>query len=497
MVKRGNERRSIGEKSSVGIALAIASALITKVLSFVSQWILALFVAPEELGLAAVAMGIIGIAQLCQVGSGLYVVLVTHKGGLIRIGNDSSYLGLVVSLIVAVALFLSAFPLATFYGDSRIASLVVILALVVPMDAFGLVQTAWLARHLSFGALNNVNLAQSLTRFVTQIILAFLGYGVFAIVLPVLFAGLVKILAIRCLGPHIPGTYPRLTEWPVLFRKSMLVNFNNFLVAITQFAVVLIMSRAMSSADSGLYFWGMSIAGQSAFIVSGALIYVLIPTYAALGDDPKRQMSVFLQTSLSISVLLAPSCMILCILASDLIELCFSKVWMGAAPVVSILSIMYINQPLLAGSQSLLLAKNQHGRLILSNGIMAIFSILAGAFAWLVPSLTLVSFVHAVFVFMGTIAVATIVSDGRSNWKSVVHVVVFPIALCIPAAIVGVITNCCTTNTLARVCLVPMMFLQFYGLTLWLFANELIVDVLARARSCLAQMAQRFVLFTR
>jgi O-antigen/teichoic acid export membrane protein len=276
-------------------------------------------------------------------------------------------------------------------------------------------------------------------------------------------------------------TKPNLREWGKLWKLAALVNVNGFAVAMAQYGILLLMSIGMSNSDIGLYSWSFLVAGQAAYLVSGSLNGVFLPTYGAMHLEPERQRAAFVRSSFTMSVVLAPACGILAVLSRVLIHVCFADRWLQAHSIVSILSIGFITQPVVATAQSLLMARNRYGTVVIGNGVLASFVLMTGAMALTGPPLWFIAILHAIALTLGavTFCLLALASD-QSSLVTTLRVVLLPILICLPAMVVGFGVQGIVEVTWLKIPCVFVSFMFAYLLMLRVCAVETMLDIRTR-----------------
>src|SRR5262249_53304167 len=121
----------------------------SQAISWVSTYIVARVLLPSDYGLVSMAMIVIGLVRMVE-SFGLDSVLVQDRT---IVGERQARLaGLIVGIgVVLCALFLAlAHPVATFFKEPQVASLVAALSLLFITDALQVVPRATLQRELEF-----------------------------------------------------------------------------------------------------------------------------------------------------------------------------------------------------------------------------------------------------------------------------------------------------------------------------------------------------------
>jgi PST family polysaccharide transporter len=413
---------SLGDRVTQGAVVGLGLSLVSKLLSLAAQWICAWYLIPEDFGQVSIVLSIYSAAQLFQSVSGIYLQLLRGKGRLLRDGIQGFYLSCAQGLVLMVAMMLAAPWIASAYGEPKLALLLILQALTLPLDSLGLVESVWLSRHMRFGSLNLASSVQSFSRFGFQILLVLCGAGVYSLVLCHPISVGLKVLALKRLSPTIPWVAPDLSRWPRLWIGALGWMFSAFMTQFSPQVFFLILSFGVSTSWLGIYAWGHGLAGQAAYLLSASLASIFIPAFASMEGDWKRQSWALRRSVRSLGMLLVPACVGLSLGARDLIELFFSARWLPAAPVISALALGFIYQPAMHLSMSLLHSQGRWPAAIVVYGIQAV---LGGAVAGMVllgmPSSWLAP-LHAVSMAAGSLACLVIaLQRDRTAWRGAIQ----------------------------------------------------------------------------
>ena len=154
-----------------------------KLLGWASGIALARLLAPRQFGVFALAALVYEAAALFEgVGAVQYVVAAENPEPNLEAAHR---LNLAAALALAVVLAALAPAAAAFFHQERLAALVPVLALSLPLGAMGAVQGALAERELRLAELARRRLAVNLAAVLLMVGLAAAGLGVWALILPV------------------------------------------------------------------------------------------------------------------------------------------------------------------------------------------------------------------------------------------------------------------------------------------------------------------------
>ena len=188
----------------------------TRLLGQILTWAITIVVirllSPSDYGLLAMAtvfMGFLTLVAEAGLGSALVQAPKLDDITLRRIFG--------VVILIDSALFVLQFaaaPLvARFFEEERLVTIIRALALQFVLMIFGVIPWALLNRRLDFKRQSIINLASSVCGSVASLVLALSGYGVWALVVSNLIAGLFNTVAVNLVVPFL--------RWPEFSLKGM------------------------------------------------------------------------------------------------------------------------------------------------------------------------------------------------------------------------------------------------------------------------------------
>src|SRR5262245_45270348 len=140
---------SVGYVVTRGLFWLSANTVAAKLVSIVGQVVLSWLLLPEEFGSIGLAYTVLAFATLIQQ-AGLTEILVQRGEHFRRWANPAFWLSLSLGLLAA-ALTIAAAPVAArIYHDPRVVSLLVVLALSLPVTSLALVPTARIQHQMQF-----------------------------------------------------------------------------------------------------------------------------------------------------------------------------------------------------------------------------------------------------------------------------------------------------------------------------------------------------------
>lgn len=168
--------------------------LSTQIVGFVVGMILARLLTPNDYGTVALTSIFFAVAGVL-VDGGFGNALIQKKNADDLDFNSVFYLNLSLSIVAYIVLFFAAPWIADFYRTPELKSIVRVSAICFLFNAVNAIQSAELTKKMLFHLSFRISLITCFTSAICGITLAFLGFGVWALVWSSLITGFVGVIA--------------------------------------------------------------------------------------------------------------------------------------------------------------------------------------------------------------------------------------------------------------------------------------------------------------
>lgn len=149
--------------------------------SFIVSIVLARLLSPDEYGLIGILTIFISVFNAI-VDSGFTNALIRKKNATDTDYSTVFYVNLVVSVFMATALFFCARPISSFFGREELVALTQAMSCIVIINALSIVQKARTTKAIDFKTQTKITLISAIISGVIGIVMAYMGYGVWALV---------------------------------------------------------------------------------------------------------------------------------------------------------------------------------------------------------------------------------------------------------------------------------------------------------------------------
>lgn len=299
--------------------------------------IMARLLTPADFGLIAVANLVIGFAAMFTQ-FGLAKAIVQKKNLTevdIRVGFTTS---VAMALFLAALLYLFAPLIAQFFRNSDVVPIMRMLSFSFVLSNIGVISEALLTRKLAFKKLFWVTFwAYSFGYALVGIVLALMGYRVWALVYATLATKLVESVVLLVLQPH--------PKRPTFQRKELgeLIHYGGGVTLSALFKYVanngdyFVIGRWLGSAALGVYQQAFNILVIFARYLGDVLERVLFATASLIQDEQARLTRAYTRSLSLINLILLPLSIFMIILAPEIILVYLGGQWTEAIVPMQIL----------------------------------------------------------------------------------------------------------------------------------------------------------------
>ncbi|MCK8604569.1 lipopolysaccharide biosynthesis protein [Leuconostoc citreum] len=320
------------------------------VISLLVDIVLSRLLTPSDYGIVAVVnVFLIFFSLFSDSGIGTAVVqnrLLTKKEI-----NILFTLSLVLALVLSLLFGFFGIAISFLYNSAVYKSLMWILSLAVFFSVFIAIPKAALLRDNKFGVINLLSLISSIFGGITGIILAYSGFGVFALVLSTVVTTTSNFVFIWYFS-HV-----RLTRKINLnpARKIFSFSANNLgfslLNQIAHNLAPILIGKFMTTSDAGNYNKAYRLILYPTAMFNGLIAPVLLPVLSKYHNDIKSVRDVYLKLQHITGLIALPLSIFLFFSADDVIKVFYGTRWVDAGLPLAILGLSVWAQMLNANAE--------------------------------------------------------------------------------------------------------------------------------------------------
>ncbi|TWH39055.1 lipopolysaccharide biosynthesis protein [Dulcicalothrix desertica] len=299
-----------------------------------------------DYGLVAVVLTTNEIANVFTLRAGIGSKLIQATDEELDILCDTSYwMNWILSIALMIIQCCVAFPIAWFYGDNRVILPICVISisyLILPIYS---IQGALILRDNRFSVSALCNLLQSFFGNFLTIVFAFLGFGMWAIIIPIILTS--PIWAIVTLKNHKwrPQKSFTLYRWKEIASFSFNVLGVEVLTKLRANLDYLIIGRFLGIDILGMYYFAFNAGIGISLNVINSLVWSLYPHLCEVRANILELRKRYFNSLKTMAYIIIPLVLLQSFLAPFYVPIIFGQKWLNAIPILVVVCLSAIPRP--------------------------------------------------------------------------------------------------------------------------------------------------------
>jgi O-antigen/teichoic acid export membrane protein len=310
-------------------------------ISFLVFLVLARLIAPQELGLIAIAHVVITFARQTLFNA------IAQPVARAKLPSDALYSSAFIVCMLA-GLLMSGLMLAggavfsRFHPQSELPAVLAWMSLAVLATGAATVFETRLIRQMKFKPLAIRSIVSVIAGGAVGIGLAYRGLGVMALVAQQLVSSCIALVLLVAQAHWLPRITWRDAAYRELLPDVSRVGLSGLFSFLASQGDTVLVSAVMGSYATGIYSFAKRLTSAIYLLIGSSLLKLAIPAFAEAGESPAARRDAYIRLTGITIFLMAPLLAGLSFLAKPMILVFFGEVWAPAAPIVALLSVLYL-----------------------------------------------------------------------------------------------------------------------------------------------------------
>lgn len=349
MTKQSSERNKV----LGGMAWKFGERISSQAVSFILSIILARLLTPSEYGVVAMMNVFIVIANVFVVG-GFNTSLIQKKDADKLDFSTVYYCTLAMSFLMYSIIFIAAPFIAEYYQMPEMTILTRVFALSLIVQSYQTIQQAYVSRHMMFHMNFYATLSGTLFSGIIGVIMAYTGYGVWALVVQHLSSIFINTLVLRFFVPWRPELIFSMNRAKSLMSYGSKILGSTLINTVYKEIRQLLIGIYYTPADLALYNRGAHLPNLVTTNLDNSLRSVLFPAMANHNDELPR-VKQMLKRAIKNSAYVTYFCLTLMAVASEpLVRILLTEKWIECVPYMQIMCVsLMVNTVGIANLQAL------------------------------------------------------------------------------------------------------------------------------------------------
>lgn len=300
---------SLNNRAATAAKWSIVTETLVKVVSPITQLILARILAPEAFGMVATVTMVTSFADMFS-DSGFQKYLVQHEfeseDELNRSADVAFWTNMGVSLALWAGIALVRDPIATLVGSPGLGFPIAVACASLPLTSFSSIQLALFRRRLDFKTVMPVRVAVALVPLVVTVPLALVGMGFWSLIIGTIAGNVVNAFALTVLSPWKPGPFYSFALLREMFSFSGWSLLEAVAIWATSWSGTFVVGSLLDSYHLGLYRQPMTIVNSAFNLITNATTPVLFSSLSRLQNSNDEFRAFFYQFQFNVATFVLP-----------------------------------------------------------------------------------------------------------------------------------------------------------------------------------------------
>lgn len=349
---------SLKQKTTKGLFWSSVERFSNQGMSFLFSVILARMLDPSDFGIIAMITIFFAVAQ-SFVDSGFSNALVRKTDRREEDLSTCFYFNIGVGIMAYIVLFLIAPLVACFYKQPILSPIIRITGLGVVLNSLCVVQQALFTIKIDFKSQAKVTLSATIISGIVGVILAYQGYGVWALVWQGVVMTSVRMALLWLMSKWRPTTGFSKSSFNYLFGYGSKLLASGLLDTIYNNIYPIVIGKFYTPAQLGNYSRALSFAQLPSSNITSILQRVTFPVLSTIQDDIPRLQANYRRLLKLSAFIVFPLMMGLAAVAFPMIRLILTPKWEGCSLYLQIICFALMWYPIHAINLNLLQVKGR------------------------------------------------------------------------------------------------------------------------------------------
>ena len=398
--------KKITEKSNSilgGIFWSFGERITAQLVTTIVTIILARLLDPEHYGIVSIVTIFVTFCNIF-VSGGLGSAVVQKKNPTSDDFNTAFVMSFSISVLLYLVLFFLAPLIASFYGMNELTAVTRVMGIRLIVASLNTIHHAYIQKQMKFKKFFYATLFGTIISAVIGLLLAYRGYGVWALVAQHLTNTTIDTIVLLFVSGWIPKLIFKIDNAKKLFSFGWKVLVTELIYTLEGDVRSLIVGKVFGSADLAFYDQGRKYPALFVNNLNSSINKVMLPAYSKKQDD-LVQLKNMLRKSIRVGIyLLAPLLIGFAVISNNFVSLILTDKWLPCVPYIQIFCIIYLTRPLETSCHQALLAIGDSGivmKIMLIINVFALSTVLIAVFVFKSVFLIAIGSLLSTFVSIG------------------------------------------------------------------------------------------------
>lgn len=337
------EDKHLQSKIKNGAKWSSITEISAKIVTPITNMILARLLAPEEFGIVATVTMIISFVDIFA-DAGLQKYLVQHEFKNEEEINKSASVAFLTNLITSIFIWIIIIgfknSIASVVGNPGMGKVIATACIQLPITSFSSIQMALYKRNFNFKVLFYARVVFILIPLIVTIPLAIMGFSYWSIIIGNIFGAITNVVILAIKSQWKPKLFFDLSLFREMLSFSVWTLLETVASWFTSWIDALIIGNVFNQYYLGLYKNSLSMVNSLMAVVTASIIPVLFSSLSRLQNNELAYKKVYYRTQSFVAYLVFPMGVGLFLYSDLATSIIFGSKWSEASNIVGIWSLM-------------------------------------------------------------------------------------------------------------------------------------------------------------
>lgn len=349
---------SLKQKTVNGLVWSTVERFSVQGISFVLGLLIARMLSPSDYGVLAMLSIFISVSSTF-VDSGFSSALIRKTDRTEADNSTVFYFNIVVGIAFYAILFFCAPFIADFYNTPILVPITRVVTLTLVLGSFCTVQQALFTAHINFKTQAKVSFSATLLSGITGVVMAYFGFGVWALVAQTLVASIIRTILFWWYSKWRPILIFSKKSFHELFSFGSKLLASGLLDTIYNNLYTIIIGKLFSAHNLGLYSRASQFSQFPSSNITGIIQRVTFPVLSTIQDEDDRLRQDYRLIIRLSGFIVFPMMTGLSAISEPLINVLLTSKWAGCVIYLQIICFAMMWYPIHAINLNLLQVKGR------------------------------------------------------------------------------------------------------------------------------------------
>ena len=336
---------NLKNKAVKGVGWSATDTILAQGINFIVGLVLANRLDPHDYGLIGY-VSIFIVLFNCIVNSGFSNALIRKKDVKEVDFSTTFIINLILCLVMSIVLFLSAPLISRYFDEPELIPITRVMSVIVIINSFSLIQKTILNKRIDFKTQTKVSFIANLTSGVIGISMAYMDYGVWALVAQQISSQLLSTILLWYFVHYYPGLRFSKESFRELFNFGWKLMASSIIDTLWKEIYQIVIGKTYHTDALGQYTRGKQFAELLSTNLTTVVQRVSYPTLSTIQDNRERLKNAYktiIKETMLISFVLLFG---LAAIAKPLLFVLIGQKWTYAASLLPIICFSFVLYPL-------------------------------------------------------------------------------------------------------------------------------------------------------